>query len=348
MTSTSRIAITLGDPAGIGAEITLRALATLPTTLRQRILLYGHAPLLNAQRHHLRAVCNDLPHLPIHTLRHAHDPLPDGDHIALVDVLPDTSITELTWGQPSRVGAQLQYAALTRAIDDALNHRIDAIVTAPWTKHILSLADLPPTGHTEVLGQRTGTSRPVMMLAGDALRVALVTTHIPLRHVADALTHDHITHVIHTVAEAGQRDYGMTQPRIAVCGLNPHAGEAGVLGHEDQAIIAPAIAQAQRELGDRAVVKGPYPADGLFARVLRRDVADFVIAMYHDQGLGPLKRWHAGEAANITLGLPFVRTSVDHGAAYDIAGQGIADPASLHYAITLAATFVRQRQNSTP
>lgn len=309
-----KLALTLGDPAGVGIEITLKALQRLPAELLDALILYGHRASFEAARRSLA--------LP--------------DHLDFVDVLPDIA-EPLPLARATADGARAQYLALTRAIDDALEGHVDGIVTAPWTKHALALAGLPPTGHTEVLTERSGASRSVMLLAGDELRVALVTAHAPLAEVPSLITPERIQGVIEEVHDAGVRLYGMERPRIAVCGLNPHAGEGGVLGLEDDAIIAPVV---DRMAKAGIAVSGPYPADTLFGRVVREQTADFVVAMYHDQGLGPLKLWHQGQAANVTLGLPFVRTSVDHGTAYDIAGRGVARSESLEYATRLAARFV--------
>lgn len=201
-------------------------------------------------------------------------------------------------------------------------------------------AGLPMTGHTEILGEMCGAN-PVMMLAGDVLRVSLVTTHLPLRDVPAALTDAALDHTLRVTAGDLEDQFGICAPRIAVCGLNPHAGESGKMGREDVDRIAPAVARAV-DAGIHAV--GPLPADTLFSQFTRGGDAPFdaVVAMYHDQGLIPLKLLHFGRAANITLGLPIVRTSVDHGTAHDIAGAALADTGSLEYALELARQISRR------
>jgi 4-hydroxythreonine-4-phosphate dehydrogenase len=221
---------------------------------------------------------------------------------------------------------------LERACDGALSGEFAAIVTAPVHKGVINDAGIPFTGHTEFLADRTRAPRPVMMLATGSLRVALATTHLPLARVSAAITVDSLCEVLEIVDRDLARWWGIGGPRIAVCGLNPHAGESGHLGDEEIRVIAPAIAR-MRERG--LSVSGPLPADTVF---VPRVLADFdvVLAMYHDQGLPVIK--HAGfeNAVNVTLGLPILRTSVDHGTALDLAGTGLADAGSMAAAIDLA------------
>jgi len=221
---------------------------------------------------------------------------------------------------------------LERACDGALSGEFAAMVTAPVHKGVINDAGLSFTGHTEFLADRTGTRQPVMMLATPSLRVALATTHLPLARVSDAITADLLCAVLEIIDRDLARWWGIGPPRIAVCGLNPHAGEGGHLGDEEIRVIAPAIA-LMRERGLR--VSGPLPADTVF---VPRVLADFdvVLAMYHDQGLPVIKRAGFEEAVNVTLGLPILRTSVDHGTALDLAGTGRADAASMAAAIDLA------------
>ena len=239
---------------------------------------------------------------------------------------------------PSKAGrletANARYVLdlLDRATDGAMGGEFDAIVTAPVHKGVINDAGVPFTGHTEYLAERTRAPRPVMMLATGAMRVALATTHLPLKEVSAAITIESLCEIVSILRHDLVKWWGIAQPRIAVCGLNPHAGEGGHLGDEEIRVIAPAIARL-KELGIR--VSGPLPADTAF---VPRILADFdaVLAMYHDQGLPVIK--HAGfdTAVNITLGLPILRTSVDHGTALDLAGTGRADASSLASAIGLA------------
>ncbi len=236
-------------------------------------------------------------------------------------------------GQLERANAAAVLAMIDRAVDGALEREFCAVVTAPVHKALINDAGFPFTGHTEYIAQRTHTPLPVMLLSAGSLRVALATTHLPLRAVSDALSTAGLLQVLRIIAADLQRYWGLRPARIAVCGLNPHAGEGGHLGDEEQRVIGPAIAQA-RALGLH--VEGPLPADTLFVpRHLR--AFDVVLAMYHDQGLPVLKHAGFGHAVNVTLGLPIVRTSVDHGTALDLAGSGTADAGSLDAAIELAA-----------
>src|SRR5207245_279127 len=231
---------------------------------------------------------------------------------------------------------------LTDGAQRCLRRELDALVTAPVNKESIIRAGQPFIGQTEFLSKLAGTDRTAMMLLGEDdrhrwLRVALATTHVPLKCVADALSRDKIELVIDLAAQSC-RDLGLPRARIAVCGLNPHAGEGGQLGTEEQTIIGPAVFAAQRRQID---VHGPLSADALFYHAYRGDY-DAVIAMYHDQGLVPLKMIGFETGVNWTLGLPFIRTSPDHGTAYDIAGQGRADPSSMREAIRLAKQLARK------
>lgn len=331
------LAITIGDAAGVGPELVLtagRALADegpvvaygSATVLQEALRALG--PIYSADRRFVAVRRIDF---PSEALLIERDVLPV---IECPIELPLPELSPYPWGRACPAFGALQYAALVRAIDDALAGQVDAILTAPWHKALLAEAGLPPTGHTEVLHERAAEGEVVMMLAGDVLRVGLATIHLPLREVPDALTVDGIVETGRIMAR-GLRDlYGIKEPRIAFCGLNPHAGESGVLGAEDAAIVAPAIDRLRAKGIDAC---GPHPADTLFPRVTAGLFhADAVVAMYHDQGLVPLKTVHFAESANITLGLPFVRTSVDHGTAYDIAGHGAVGAGSFLYAGRLA------------
>jgi 4-hydroxythreonine-4-phosphate dehydrogenase len=221
---------------------------------------------------------------------------------------------------------------IDRAVDGCLSGEFDAMVTAPVQKSLINQAGISFSGHTEYIAQRTHTPLPVMMLTAANMRVALATTHLPLRAVSDALSVTGLVRTLSILSQDLRHFWRLPQPRIAVCGVNPHAGENGVLGDEEQRIIAPAIALARAE---GLSVEGPYPADTLF---VPRHLApyDVVLAMFHDQGLPVLKHAGFGHAVNVTLGLPIIRTSVDHGTALDLAGTGKADAGSLVAAIELA------------
>ena len=321
-----RIAITTGEPAGIGPEISVAALdVAADAACAARITLIGDRSLL-AER--ARVVDVAMPEAAA------------VEHVALR--------TAAFAGRRDSRNAHYVLATLDRAISGALSGEYDAIVTAPVQKSVINDARVAFTGHTEYLAERTATARVVMMLVGDTphgpLRVALATTHLPIAAVAAALTTDGLAATLRVLIEALKSRFGIEAPSIAVTGLNPHAGEGGYLGREDIDVIAPAIARVRAE-GHR--IDGPLPADTVFvpANVQRYDA---VLAMFHDQGLPVLKYATFGHGVNVTLGLPFPRTSVDHGTALDLAGTGRADAgsmrAALRLAIQLASSKARQQR----
>jgi 4-hydroxythreonine-4-phosphate dehydrogenase len=322
-----RIALTCGEPAGIGPELCLAlardafscdlvCLADIDL-LRARALAIGSKVALRAYDPGKRAR-----HTP-GTLAVYHHPLAVTSVAGALDVKNAPYVLKI----------------LDRAVDGALAREFDAIVTAPIHKGLINDAGTPFTGHTEYLALRTHTARAVMMLTSGALRVALATTHLPLKDVSGALSVDLIVDVLAILHRDLKRRWGLSAPHIAVCGLNPHAGEGGHLGDEELRIIAPAIEQARAR---GIVVSGPVPADTIFVpQILAR--YDAVLAMYHDQGLPVVK--HAGfeSAVNVTLGLPIVRTSVDHGTALELAGTGRAHHGSFTAAVNLALLLAAQR-----
>ncbi|MBI9020281.1 MAG: 4-hydroxythreonine-4-phosphate dehydrogenase PdxA [Verrucomicrobia bacterium] len=233
-------------------------------------------------------------------------------------------------GEITAEASKTAVAAIERAVRGCLDGELDAMVTAPICKEGLKLAGINYPGHTEMIAELTGTKRYGMMLMGKGLRVTLATRHLPLREVADALTQDNVLEAIELTDEALKK-FGIKSGRIGVCGLNPHAGDGGALGDEEQTIIVPAI-EAARTQGINAI--GPVPADVIFFQCLEN--YDAIVAMYHDQGLGPLKMHAFDCGVNLTLGLPIIRTSPDHGTAFNIAGQGIANPGSMIAAIETA------------
>ena len=241
-------------------------------------------------------------------------------------------------GHPETANAQTLLDGLRHAVDGCLQGRFRALVTAPLHKGIINDAGIPFRGHTEFLAGCCGAPLPVMLLAAGDLRIALATTHLPLRDVPDAITADRLRGVLDVLLRDLRQRFGFTTPEVVVCGLNPHAGEDGHLGTEDADIIAPVVAEFAGK-GER--VRGPLPADTAFTEASGHK--DAVLAMYHDQGLPVLKYAGFGEAVNITLGLPIVRTSVDHGTAFDLAGSGKADPGSLVAAVETAAKLTEPR-----
>jgi len=243
-------------------------------------------------------------------------------------------------GQLSAGAGRAAYEAIARATDAAKTGAVDAIATAPVNKEAFRLAGLPWNGHTDLLAHLTGAKDVAMMFYSDALRVVLATVHIALAEVPRALTTTSLTATIDLTARELPR-FGIAAPRIGVAGLNPHAGEHGLFGREEETIMAPAI-EACRARG--VDVRGPFPADTIFVRA-RRGEFDVVVACYHDQGLIPVKLVAFGQAVNVTLGLPIIRTSVDHGTAFDIAGKGVADPQSMIAAVLLAAKLAARRKS---
>ncbi|WDD95253.1 4-hydroxythreonine-4-phosphate dehydrogenase PdxA [Burkholderia sp. FERM BP-3421] len=326
MSAPLQIAITTGEPAGVGPELTARALAEAGARWPGvRFTVLGDAELLAARA---AAVGVDWAALTA------------GDAVALAH--HPLAVPALA-GRLDAANGRYVLGLLDAAIDGALAGRHDAIVTAPLQKSTINDAGVPFTGHTEYLAERTHTPRVVMMLAGtgDApLRVALATTHLPLKDVSAALSVDGLIETLAIVDRDLRTGFGLAAPRILVTGLNPHAGENGYLGREEIDVIGPAL-DAARARGIDA--RGPYPADTLFQPRYLRD-ADCVLAMFHDQGLPVLKYATFGEGINITLGLPIIRTSVDHGTALDLAGTGRADPGSLIAALDTAVTMARHRR----
>jgi len=241
-------------------------------------------------------------------------------------------------GRVSAEAGRAAYDAIVAAVEDAQRGRIAAIATAPINKEAFAAARVPWRGHTELLAHLTAAPRFAMMFYSDVLRVVLATVHIPLADVPHALTRERLAETIDLTAAELPR-FGWPSPRIALAGLNPHAGEHGLMGLEDDAVLLPAVEAARARGID---ITGPLPADTVFVRAMRGEF-DVVIACYHDQGLIPIKVAAFGHAVNVTLGLPIVRTSVDHGTAFDIAGQGIADASSLVHAVLLAARLAAAR-----
>src|ERR1700690_3870522 len=311
------LAISMGDPAGIGPEIVARALAERPDA---NVIVFGDAGVL------ARAA------------QSAGVAAPVSARIRAVTALRSDEVTP---GKPNDASGRAQLACLTAATDAALAGEVSALVTAPISKEWIARAGFTFPGHTEYLAARAGVREFAMMLAGPTLRVTVVTTHVPLRDVPRLLTAEGIVSAIWLTANALARSFGIAQPRVAVAGLNPHAGEAGRFGDEEERLVRPAVEIARGRLGAagvHATVTGPLVPDSVFRQAAHGEF-DAVVALYHDQGLIPLKLLHFDDGVNLTLGLPFVRTSPDHGTAYDIAGTGRARPQSFLAAFDLAGTM---------
>ena len=243
-------------------------------------------------------------------------------------------------GKPTVEGGKAMVDYIISAVDMTQKGELEAMVTCPISKILMHQAGYGYEGHTQLISHLTDTHDYVMMLAGERLRVALVTIHCPLKEVPALLDQELVYKTIIITAKALREDFGFEKPRLAVAALNPHAGESGLFGSEEEEIIGPAVSRARDE---GYSVAGPFPADTLFHKAASGQF-EAVVAMYHDQGLIPLKLLHFSDAVNVTLGLPIIRTSVDHGTAYDIAGTGRADESSLKAAIRMAASMVKNRQ----
>lgn len=312
------IAVTSGEPAGIGPDICLDlAVCALPV----RIVVLGDMPLLQKRAALLGKNITIRPYQPDGksvpgTLEVCHIPIQVAAQAGILNVHNAAYVLQL----------------LDRAYIGIQQGEFAAMVTAPVHKGVINDSGIHFSGHTEYLAAKSATPQVVMMLAGGGLKVALATTHLPLRNVADTLTTELLTEVLTILHRDLQQKFGLPQPRILVAGLNPHAGENGHLGHEENNIIMPVIQQLQQQ---GMKITGPFPADTLFQSFMLKQ-ADAVLAMYHDQGLPVLKYASFGEGVNITLGLPFIRTSVDHGTALDLAATGKAASSSLFAAINTA------------
>lgn len=308
----------MGDPNGIGLEVLLKALSELNLQPSIEVVVIGNAEMIKAHAIHFS--------LPISFI--IHD-------------IPSENIA-LDWGKTSALAGTLSMKAVETAIDWCVAGKVDAMVTTPISKEAIGLAGYTIPGHTEFIAARIGAKDLTMMLVCDDLRVGLVTTHVPVAKIAENIHQESLLDKIRILHYSLMKDFGILSPQIAVLGLNPHAGDGGMIGREEVEIIRPALALA-REKG--YIVSEPYPSDGFFATRQWKHY-DAVLAMYHDQGLIPFKTIAFERGVNFTAGLPIIRTSPDHGTAFGIAGKGIANPASMKDAILLALDLVRKRRES--
>ena len=329
------IGITMGDPAGIGPEIIVKALAEPEIRRRARFIIYGLNELL--------AYATDMMELDVFWWRDQHERIgrefPQGVVVADYDEI-DWLSSRLPRGS-SVLGGQASMRFVSDAINDARRGRIDAIVTAPISKESWQMAGFKYPGHTELLTERCRARRSAMMFVGGPFRVVLATIHLGLFDIRHRFTIGRVFDPIDLAHDALKEWFGIANPRIAVAALNPHAGEAGQFGDEENRIIAPAILMAQ-EVGINVV--GPFPADTLFHKALHDNCYDVIVAMYHDQGLIPIKMLAFDRAVNVTIGLDIIRTSVDHGTAFDIAGRNQANSESMKAALHLACDMAETRK----
>ncbi|MBN1766426.1 MAG: 4-hydroxythreonine-4-phosphate dehydrogenase PdxA [Sedimentisphaerales bacterium] len=333
------IGVTMGDPAGIGPEVIVKALAEPEIRRRARFVIYGMNELLS--------YAADMAELDVYWWRDQHERF-DRDYMRGVIV---ADYDEINWfstnvRESSKIGGQASMRFACDAIDDALAGKIDAMVTAPISKESWHLAGFKYPGHTELLTDRCRAKCSAMMFVGGPFRVVLATIHMALANIRNRLTIGKVFDPINLANDALIKWFGIEKPKIAVAALNPHAGEAGQFGDDEKRIISPAILMAQ-EAGIN--VEGPFPADTLFHKALHEQCYDIIVAMYHDQGLIPIKLLAFDKAVNVTIGIPIIRTSVDHGTAFDIVGRNRANPASmlaaLHLACDMALTKKKKNQH---
>lgn len=325
-----RIAISIGDINGIGPEVVLKTLSganleeITPIILSNKHVVDFYARFLNID-------------LPFSVCQNSSD-IKSGAVNIFESYGNETA--EVHPGKLSQKSGKLAMLAVEKGISLCLTEEADALVTAPISKEAVNLAGYNIPGHTEFLAEKTGAGNFMMMLVNDKLRVGLVSIHIPLAGVPASINEDTLTNSIKTMDESLKKDFGITNPNIAVLGLNPHAGDGGIIGMEEIEIIAPALRKAQKE---GIHVSGPHPADGFFGNRKYKD-HDGILAMYHDQGLVPFKTLSFGAGVNFTAGLPIIRTSPDHGTAFDIAGKNLADPSSFTQAFNLAVELAENRK----
>ena len=324
------IGITCGDINGIGLEIILKALALKKASRTFKTVIYGSTKVV---AYHKNIITQET--ILFNSVQTAEEA--QADRINIINCWQDN--VNITLGKPTDVGGKCAFLALERAVADLKSGVIDALVTAPIHKKAMQMADFPFVGHTEYITDAFGDKDSLMLMVSDNLRIGVATNHLPIREVPKAITTELVLRKIEILAETLRIDFNQGKPTIAVLGLNPHAGDEGAIGTEDDKIVRPAVERA-KEKGILAF--GPYPADGFFGSG-QFTKFDGVLAMYHDQGLVPFKTLSFGEGTNYTAGLASVRTSPDHGTAYDIAGKGEADEASFVRALYLAADIVHNR-----
>lgn len=328
-----RLAVSMGDPAGIGPEVVVKAASVADVFHDARIVVFGDARVL------ARSAQEVAPSMQVVEFESADAAFAEDAEAHQLPVVPVSKIDDpaFGWGCPVEASDRAQVDYIHSAFEAVFRGPADGLVTAPVNKVSMNRAGVDFPGHTELLAELTQSGPPIMMLAGPTLKVVPLTTHVALRDVPALLSVELVRHGIEVTHRAFQTYFGQKAPRIAVAGLNPHAGDGGLFGDEEANIISPAI-QAARAQGLEVV--GPLPGDSVFHRAKTGEF-DVVLGMYHDQALVPLKLLDFDHAVNVTLGLPLIRTSVDHGTAYDIAGRGVAAASSMIAALRLAARMVR-------
>jgi 4-hydroxythreonine-4-phosphate dehydrogenase len=327
------IAITMGDPAGIGAEVIVKALADESLRSRARFIIFG----LNEMMHYAA----DLAEIEVFWWRDQYSGnVRRYDLDAVVLDYDQYSILSNAVHAPSQVGGEASMRFCLDAIEAAKAGTVEAVVTAPIAKESWKMAGYKYPGHTELFAEKTGTKSYAMMFAGGPLKVVLATIHVPLMAIWNVLNIGAVFHPLELLNKTLVESFGIAKPKIAVCGLNPHASENGQFGDEEDRIIGPAMVMAREQGID---VYGPYPGDTVFLRALHGEF-DAVLAMYHDQGLIPVKLLAFDQSVNMTIGLPIIRTSPDHGTAFDIVGKNKANPGSMKAAIKMAIDVIEKRR----
>lgn len=325
-----RAGITVGDINGIGLEVIIKTLSHPSVTQLCTPVIYGSSKVVSYHKN----IVN-----PGEFTFHSTNSADKIYHqkINVVNCWQDT--VNIVLGKETEEGGRFAHIALDRAVRDLKEGHIDLLVTAPISKNAMQLAGFPYIGHTDYLAHEFGVKEGLMMMVSDKLRIAVLTTHIPLQKVSPSINKEYIRSKIDLLIKTMEVDFGISKPVIAVLGLNPHAGENGHIGNEEEDIIRPAIIEAKKS-GD--IIMGPYPADGFFGSMHHAKFSA-VMAMYHDQGLIPFKMLHFQDGVNFTAGLPYVRTSPDHGTAFEIAGKNEADPSSFRAALFTAIDIFRSR-----
>ncbi|MEQ8471636.1 MAG: 4-hydroxythreonine-4-phosphate dehydrogenase PdxA [Marinoscillum sp.] len=325
------IGITIGDFNGIGPEVIIKALNDNRVMRHLTPVIYADGRVISFYRKELN----------YQNFNYNQTKTVDKIHHRKVNVLNlNENDIEVTPGNPNKTGGEYALISLRRAMEDLKAGRIDALATAPLSKELVQTDDFKFPGHTEYLTSEDGAKESLMFLVAEELRVGVVTGHIPLKEVSNAITEELVSTKLNLMIKSLKKDFGIKKPRVAVLGVNPHAGENGLLGEEEEKVLAPVISKF-KDQGN--LVFGPFPADGFFGSPQYRSF-DGILAMYHDQGLVPFKNIAFDSGVNFTAGLSFVRTSPDHGTAFSLAGKGEADETSMRNAIYMAADIVRARE----
>lgn len=327
---TIRVGITIGDINGIGPEVIIKGLAHPTVTTLCTPVIYGSSKVLSYHKNIINP--GDFSFQSINSAEKLYP-----QRINVINCWQDN--INITLGKETEEGGRIAYTALDRAVQDLKNGLIDVLVTGPISKNAMHMAGFGFPGHTEYLAHSFGVSEGLMMMVADNMKVALLSVHTPLKDVAAQLTRERLRQALDLLQKTLDVDFGISRPTIAVLGINPHAGENGTIGREEEDIIRPVIIEAKKS---GSLVMGPYPADGFFG-AMQHLKFDAVLAMYHDQGLIPFKMLHFQDGYNYTAGLPVVRTSPDHGTAYSIAGKNQADPSSFRTALFAAIDIFKSR-----